>query len=433
MSDGQQTAWSEGFGRLRVAVVFAVTVALLAAGCASASGPVAQPEPQLQSDLVDERPTTTDKSTSTADSVDTGPGEPVSLAATRGDAIEQLLVSYTEAINDRRAEDAYDLFTDDLKDRVPREDLVDGTSTSFISRLSVAQVAFDQPDEASVIASFRTDQAPELGRDGQSCSIWELEYRLIDVSGDVETAGRWLIDQAAPLGGSPFPCPVVVPEPEDQEPVEPPSPGSRRVVHLTLDDGPGPETERFLDLFAEFGVVATFFVNSNRIDGRTAVVQRIVKDGHAIANHTHSHCNLQNPDALTPSALCRDRTAADEIEDAQRIISEVTGVTPRCFRPPYGAQSARTRALIEGYGLANWLWDIDTNDWRFNANNADYSEAQAVAELDKAATIRPRHGSEGVIVLLHDGTGSAPRMLRLLRAWLDANADRFDFKALDGC
>lgn len=144
-----------------------------------------------------------------------------------------------------------------------------------------------------------------------------------------------------------------------------PAPGAKPIVHLTLDDGPGPETDGFLE--------------------------------------------------------------------SQQVIADATGVIPTCFRPPYGARSAATDALIESFGLTGWLWDIDTNDWKFNANNADYTEAQAIAELNKVATISPSYGSEGAIVLLHDGTASAPRMLRLLEEWLEETADDYEFTAIGGC
>ncbi len=405
---------------------------VLAAGCTSTESD--GPEPSSTLVLPDSETAADGASTSSSTTSSTPPSDAASSEiepeVIEANAIEALLVSYVEAINDRRGADAYAMFTDALRERVDLQDLIEGTSTSVISRLSVSQVDFAGDTQSAVVyANFRTDQASEFGRQGQTCSLWELEYQMINSDGD------WLIDRATPLGGSPFACPVVgadVDDTEDSEPVVR-APGERIVVHLTLDDGPGPETESFLELFEEYGITATFFVNSNRIAGRESIVQRIVAEGHAIANHTHTHCNLQNPDRLTPSELCAGRTATDEIAGAQRIIEAATGVTPSCFRPPYGAQSAATRDVIAQFGLRNWLWDIDTNDWKFNARNADYSDRQALAELDKVATRRPAYGSEGVIVLLHDGTASAPRMLRLLRTWLEGNGAEYDFLPLGGC
>lgn len=435
------------------AVVLGI-VGLLASGCTTSNNDASDNEAEpvtAQTNSQDLSETTDGTSlgssqTDQASSSTVDEGSPATSDVEIEDLIERNLIAYTEAINDRRAEDAFALFTEELQQRVPLEELADGTSTSYISRLNVSQVIFQTPDvdagrlerAATVFASFRSDQDPAFARDGQTCSIWEMEYRVEQVD------GRWLIDSATALGGTPFPCPIVA-ERESNELTNPTLPeqfpqddgesgvGTKPVVHLTLDDGPGPETSRYLALFDEYGIEATFFVNSNKIPGREDVTNQIVESGHAIANHTHTHCNIKNPSKLTPVSQCGNRTAESEIGDAQDIISATTGITPKCFRPPFGAQSQATRAVVAAFGLANWLWDIDTNDWQFNAKNRNYTDSQAIAELNKASTLKPSGPSEGVVVLLHDGTASAPRMLKLLRSWLEQNSETYEFKKLTNC
>jgi peptidoglycan/xylan/chitin deacetylase (PgdA/CDA1 family) len=57
-------------------------------------------------------------------------------------------------------------------------------------------------------------------------------------------------------------------------------------VALTIDDGPDPvETDRILDVLGRYNAHATFFLISSRISGNEAVVQRILDEGHEIANH----------------------------------------------------------------------------------------------------------------------------------------------------
>ncbi|KAI9013911.1 hypothetical protein CLU79DRAFT_768474 [Phycomyces nitens] len=46
-----------------------------------------------------------------------------------------------------------------------------------------------------------------------------------------------------------------------------------------------------------------------------------------------------------------------------RAIKQVTGVTPRCWRPPYGDVDDRVRAIAWQMGMTTVLWDEDTNDW----------------------------------------------------------------------
>ena len=67
--------------------------------------------------------------------------------------------------------------------------------------------------------------------------------------------------------------------------------GSRKEnkIALTFDDGPSEETEKVLELLKEYNAKATFFVWTQRIKGREKTIKRILREGHEIANHTHSH------------------------------------------------------------------------------------------------------------------------------------------------
>ncbi|KAE9050792.1 hypothetical protein PR003_g2217 [Phytophthora rubi] len=60
---------------------------------------------------------------------------------------------------------------------------------------------------------------------------------------------------------------------------------SSRVCSLTIDDAPSPSTPAILDVLREHQVRATFFIISGRIPGNEDVLRRIVREGHALANH----------------------------------------------------------------------------------------------------------------------------------------------------
>lgn len=44
-----------------------------------------------------------------------------------------------------------------------------------------------------------------------------------------------------------------------------------------------------------------------------------------------------------------------------RAIKEATGVTPKCWRPPYGDVDDRVRAIAWQMGMRTIIWDEDTN------------------------------------------------------------------------
>lgn len=59
-----------------------------------------------------------------------------------------------------------------------------------------------------------------------------------------------------------------------------------KVVALTIDDGPSPETTgQVLDVLAQFGGRATFFLLTDNIPGQEAIVRRLVAEGHELGNH----------------------------------------------------------------------------------------------------------------------------------------------------
>jgi hypothetical protein len=85
---------------------------------------------------------------------------------------------------------------------------------------------------------------------------------------------------------------------------------------------------RFLDLFDEYEVKATFFVVGRDAEDpeNRKRIQEIVKRGHEVANHTFSH--LQHFRYLT------EEEKEYEIKEADKILSDITGSKINGFRAP---------------------------------------------------------------------------------------------------
>jgi peptidoglycan/xylan/chitin deacetylase (PgdA/CDA1 family) len=59
---------------------------------------------------------------------------------------------------------------------------------------------------------------------------------------------------------------------------------------LTFDDGPNPpRTEEILDILAETGARATFFLIGKWVERWPRTVERIVAGGHVVGNHSYTH------------------------------------------------------------------------------------------------------------------------------------------------
>lgn len=188
------------------------------------------------------------------------------------------------------------------------------------------------------------------------------------------------------------------------------------IVYLTFDDGPVAVTGDVLALLGSYDIKATFFMTGqNTLNSPDLAVQTVV-EGHAIANHTYNHGWLTrtNPD--------------QQLGRAQEIIERVTGTSPTCYRPPYGATNDQVRASAAKLGLTEWLWDLDTHDWK-----GSVSAAEMVSSLDHAANYDFSVGLKGTNVLMHDGGDDGDRTVEALTTWLSVNHDRYDFRIIEGC
>jgi peptidoglycan/xylan/chitin deacetylase (PgdA/CDA1 family) len=167
-----------------------------------------------------------------------------------------------------------------------------------------------------------------------------------------------------------------------------------RVAALTYDDGPEPaETTALLDVLAERGVAATFFVLSDRAQAHPDLIGRMVREGHEVALHGIDHASLTQVSG---------REAVRRIRVAKQRIEAVSGRRIQYYRPTYGAIGMTALAGARLLGMDVVIWSAWAEDW-FD------DPAQQVADRAVGA-LHP-----GAIVLLHDVTdqpesdGSRPR------------------------
>lgn len=218
------------------------------------------------------------------------------------------------------------------------------------------------------------------------------------------------------LVGSPFALPAQNPEASVERawmvaegPKREPGDG-RRLVTLTFDDGPNPNTTpKVLKLLARNHVRATFFVIGRYLDGETGrarlareTLRKVVAQGHLVGNHSYDHVKL--PKVSQVEAL-------SQIDRSSLAIERTIGQRPSLFRPPYGALDAFGERAAAERGLELVLWSVEKGDMKRDDAYAMYRDL--VGQLDY---------KEGGIVLLHDVRPSSVAVLEKLLRWLGEHA-----------
>jgi cellulose synthase/poly-beta-1,6-N-acetylglucosamine synthase-like glycosyltransferase/peptidoglycan/xylan/chitin deacetylase (PgdA/CDA1 family) len=176
------------------------------------------------------------------------------------------------------------------------------------------------------------------------------------------------------------------------------------VINLTFDDGPDPVwTPKILDVLAQHGAHATFFVIGSKVNDYPDLVRRMVAEGHEVGVHTFTHAEL-----ITIPQWRRNL----ELTLSQNAIAGAAGVNSLLLRPPFSsepdAMSAEEFDALKSVAAGRYLTvlaDRDTKDW---AN-------PGVPTIVAAAAPAP---GEGAVVMFHDGGGDRSQTVAALDALL---------------
>jgi len=173
-------------------------------------------------------------------------------------------------------------------------------------------------------------------------------------------------------------------------------------VVLTFDDGPWPNTTKaVLDALANHCTKATFFIIGKHALYHPDILKQVVAGGHSIGTHTFSHADL----GKMPS----DK-AKEEIEKGLSAVKLASGTAPASFfRYPYLKDSPESIAYLGSRNIGVFSTDIDSFDFKFNAN-PDNVVKTVMGKLEKKG--------KGIILMhdFHKSTAtSLPKLLAELK------------------
>lgn len=131
--------------------------------------------------------------------------------------------------------------------------------------------------------------------------------------------------------------------------------GNKKVVLITIDDGPTKRALEMMTILNKHKAKAIFFVNGNHSKDAPNIIEQEAKGGFTVGNHTWSHMNLKKEKDVNK--------IKKEIDKNTEIITKLTGSAPRFFRPPYGASSSYVRDLVKKDNMVFMNWSGAALDW----------------------------------------------------------------------
>jgi peptidoglycan/xylan/chitin deacetylase (PgdA/CDA1 family) len=166
----------------------------------------------------------------------------------------------------------------------------------------------------------------------------------------------------------------------------------QREIYLTFDDGPSIYTERILDILAEYGIKATFFVVGRTDEVSLAAYRRIVDEGHTLGMHSYSHRYYE---------IYRSVEAfSEDLRRLQELLYETTGVWSRYYRFPGG--SSNTVSHIAMQELIAYLAEQDIAYYDWNVSSGDAASGGISAQRIVSNCLYGLGDKSEAMILMHD-------------------------------
>lgn len=151
-------------------------------------------------------------------------------------------------------------------------------------------------------------------------------------------------------------------------------------VYLTFDMGyEAGYTPKILEVLKQNEVPAAFFITAHFVNTQPELVQKMIDEGHIVANHTVNHKSM-------PS-LTNDQIK-DEVMTLHQTIYEKFGYEMKYLRPPKGEYSEKSIAYCNTLGYTTVMWSFAYDDWDENKQGReDYGKKKILDNIHNGAVI----------------------------------------------
>lgn len=180
----------------------------------------------------------------------------------------------------------------------------------------------------------------------------------------------------------------------------------KKLVALTIDDGPSPHTLEILDFLDQQNppVKATFFLIGQQVERYPDITREIIRRGHEIANHDFYNrisawsdenslkIGMNNTHQLLLDSL-QSAMQTESVEEVYQVIRQSNNHGIKWFRPGVGFVTKKILCLARKMGYQVVLGDAYFHDPSF-----PFSSIQS--------WYFKRRVQPGSIIILHDGSKS---------------------------
>ena len=167
-----------------------------------------------------------------------------------------------------------------------------------------------------------------------------------------------------------------------------------KVIYLTFDAGyENGNIEKTLNILRDENVSAAFFILDTMLYKSQELVERMVNEGHIVANHTARHKDMsqyQNDAFLV------------ELQSLETLYKERIGTEmPKYYRPPEGVFSRENLVCASENGYKTIFWSFAYPDW----------DNQKQMPIEKAKSIILDNLHNGEVMLLHPTSATNVQIL----------------------
>ena len=164
-------------------------------------------------------------------------------------------------------------------------------------------------------------------------------------------------------------------------------------VSISFDAAWGADkTSESMSICESYNIKATFFLVGFWIEEYPDKVKEIYNRGFEIGIHSNTHPDMTK---------LNKHEIREELSTNIELVENITGFTPKLFRPPYGYYNNNLIEVCNELGLSCIEWDVDSLDWK----------GLSAGEIASRVTNKAKNGS---IVLFHNNSDNITGGLKMV-------------------